>query len=129
MPDIIALDFGGRRIGVARANSAVRLPEPLPSIDRKVSDDNQIFEILKSLEPEQIILGLPKNTNGDDTEQTKATREFHKLLTEKLGTSVRLVDEALSTVQSDKWRTRYPKANEDSLAACIILERYFGDSI
>lgn len=129
MQDIIALDFGGRRIGVARANSAVRLPEPLPSIDRKSSDDRQVIEILKSLEPEQIILGLPKNVNGNDTEQTTTTREFYKLLKENLETGVSLVDEALSTVQSDKWRTRYPKADEDSRAACIILERYFGDSI
>ena len=124
--EVIALDVGERRIGLARANSVARLPEPLAAIDRKVLDStHKIAEMLNGLTPSLVLVGLPKNLKGDVTEQTGKSQAFSEEISGWLEVPVKLIDETLSTVESSKWQSRYPDADEDSLAACIILERYF----
>ncbi len=124
--EIVALDVGGRRIGVARGNSLAKLPEPLPVIDRNdVNDMAKIAQILQSYSPDLIVVGLPKSLSSEDSEQTKITHQFAESLAKELKIKVSLCDETLSTVEAQKWLAKFPEAAEDSLAACVILERYF----
>lgn len=120
--DIIALDVGTKRIGVARANVIARLPQPLPAI----ANDNTLVESIKLListyHPDYIVVGLPRNLSGEETKQSVYTKQF---VAEKLPKNVKVIwqDETLSSWVASE-RTGKTKGL-DSEAACLILEDYF----
>lgn len=124
--DILALDFGSKKIGRARANSVARIPEPLP-IFQNLNNQNldKLYEEIIVQKPAKVLVGLPRSLAGQETEQSKIIRQFTKQLAAKIQCPVELVDETLSTQSAAKWSVRYPGSDEDSLAACVILERYF----
>ncbi len=124
--DILALDFGSKKIGRARANSVARIPEPLP-IFQNLNNQNldKLYEEIIVQKPAKVLVGLPRSLAGQETEQSKIIRQFIKQLAAKIQCPVELVDETLSTQSAAKWSVRYPGSDEDSLAACVILERYF----
>lgn len=129
MPEeIIAIDYGTHKIGLARGNNIVKIPEPLKAFIYEAEPAiDELAEELIIAKPSLIVVGLPLNMRGEETPQTHLSREFAIRLVNKTGIEVVMQDESLSTVESDKWRMRYPDADEDSLAACIILERYFAE--
>ncbi len=73
---IIALDVGEKRIGVAYADSNVRIALPRKMIP---VDGGELENILKAYEAERadvIISGLPRNNSGEATRQTEAVQNF-----------------------------------------------------
>lgn len=74
---ILGLDVGDVRIGVARAHTIARLPEPICVIDvRKQDYIKEIKSIAQDLNAQSIIVGLPRLYSGSDSEQTKKVRMF-----------------------------------------------------
>ena len=124
---LIALDVGEKRIGVAHADTSVKLPVAYSTIDV----DNLIYERLKEviaeLEPLKIIVGLPRNQSGHTTPQTKKVREFASGL-ERFGIDIVFQDESLTSVLAEKYlqslKKPYARAEIDSHAAAIILGDY-----
>lgn len=126
--EVIALDVGDRRIGLARANSEAKLPEPMKALDRQQFDSmDKIADELRSYGADRLVIGMPWSLSGDASAQTKNVQDFCELLSNLLDVPMQVIDERLSTVESGKWRTKFPAADEDSLAACIILDRYFNE--
>lgn len=127
-PTILALDVGGRRIGVARAHTLARLPQPLTTI----LNDQQVFENLQKLAVDEqavaIVIGLPRGLNGQETAQTQSTRSFCSKLKQQLNLPVYLQDEALTSQKAEKELSasgeRPDKAMIDALAATYILEDF-----
>ena len=126
--NIIALDVGERRIGVAIANSLARLPHPLLTIDRKTDYWQQLKTILRDEQVAKIIVGLPRSREGQETAQTAATRNFIAELGQHFDLPIELQDEALTSVKAEtelgKKGKTYTKADVDALAATYILEDY-----
>lgn len=127
---ILALDVGGRRIGVAMASTIARLPAPLTVIDREVSKDAMV-DIMKLVEAHQVgvvVVGLPRGMQGQETAQTKATRVFAANLAERLQVPVVLQDEAGTSIQAEatlkEQGKTYTKGDIDAEAASIILNDY-----
>lgn len=125
---IMALDVGGRRIGVARANIVARLPEPLVTL---VNDDQIFIQLNKLVKEEQVaalIIGLPRGMNGQETEQTKITRNFSARLQQHISIPVYLQDESLTSRQAEQELQKrgqyHDKAMVDALAATYILEDF-----
>jgi putative holliday junction resolvase len=127
--ELLAIDFGDSKSGVARMNTKVGIPEPLPVLrSMGVELTSKIAEIAKQQGSQLVLVGLPTNLHsGADSEQTEKVRAFASELAKLPDLTVDLVDEALSTIDSQKWQERYPEASEDSLAACVILERYMNE--
>jgi putative Holliday junction resolvase len=124
----LALDIGERRIGVAVAAEPARLPRALPTIDRSKTPD--IMASLKALVTDQsatqVIAGLPRGMDGQETAQTASVRTFVGELSAELGVPVALQDEAGTSLKAeDELRARgsaYDKGDIDALAATYILE-------
>jgi putative holliday junction resolvase len=73
MGDILALDYGDRRIGVARAQEVARIAEPLQAIDRnKVDAIDEIKRLINVYQVSRLVLGLPRNLSGEDTDGVKS---------------------------------------------------------
>ncbi len=125
---VLGLDLGQSRIGVARAHTVARLPEPLDVIDIKKQDPiKSVIESIKSTNADLLVVGLPLLESGDDSAQTTKVREFMKQLAELTSVPHVFVNEAYSSQDADDYikRTGTHFVNNDSVAACIILERYF----
>lgn len=126
MSNILALDVGEKRVGVAIASTIAKLPRPLTTVPY-LDALEALSEIIEAENIEKIVVGLPLNRNNEPTEQTKFTEAFiEKLHVFSLETVT--VDEALSSKRAkDELMARkkhYEKGEVDSLAATYILEDY-----
>ena len=122
---IIALDIGDKRIGVARASSVAKLPEPLDHILNDQNFINNLADIINAHSADILVVGIPRNASGLETSQSRKIREFTADLTKQTGLPVTYVDESLSSVRADEFLATSKKAvSQDSIAACYILQEY-----
>ena len=73
---ILALDVGTKRIGVAFADTAVRIAIPRGMVP---VDGNELAEIAKKYRLEKadcIVSGHPRNNSGEETRQTEMVHSF-----------------------------------------------------
>ena len=117
---ILALDYGERHVGVAFTESLVA--EPLKVLQNDTNIITKIKEVVSSLRPEEIVVGLPEGKIS-----IKA-KEFASSLKE-LGVPVNLHPETLSSNEAvSKLRQAGAKKsklkNDQSYAAALILEDY-----
>ncbi len=123
---ILALDIGEQKIGIARANTIAKIAEPLVTL----ANDDQFLSKLKNLiiehQVERIIVGLPRNLEGQDTKQTSYVKEFIQGL--NLKAEIVFQDEALTSVSAEDLLSSsgkaYNKEDIDAVAASIILDDY-----
>lgn len=124
---IIGLDVGERRIGVARAHAEARLAEPLLTLDRR--EYPNIFATLTKLLQEhgatEIVVGLPRGMEGQETAQTATIRAFAHELERVTGLPVHMQDEAATSIMAEEELSLrgkpYQKGDIDKLAATYIL--------
>ena len=123
--NILSLDVGERRVGVAIANNIARLPRPLITLDNTEDIWAQIKMLATEHDVEKIIVGLPRNLSGEDTAQTRYVRVFAEKLADY---ALEYQDEALTSQKAEKeLQARgkpYEKGDIDALAATYILEDY-----
>ena len=124
---IMALDVGEKRIGVARAQVQVGLVEPLVIL--KVDGQTE-FETLKQLfaefRPAKLIVGLPVGKDGQIGPQAQRVKIWVELLIKRTALEAEVVyqDETLTSLVA---RDREPDRQFiDDLAAAVILEDYLG---
>lgn len=125
--NVIGLDVGDARIGVARANVVAKIPEPLAVINNDIEAPRHITEIINEQSASTVIIGLPLLASGDDSQQTKKVRDFAKKLSECCNAHQIFVDESHSSQEADLWLNQHKRSDNsynDDIAACIILERY-----
>ncbi len=136
MPDspatVLAFDFGLRQIGVATGNTLLETTQPLPILRAKdgVPDWRALEELVREWQPGLIIVGDPLNMDGSDSELCLRARKFARRLEGRLGVTVEMVDERLSSFeakQSSRERGHtgdYRKNPVDSQAAELILHTW-----
>ena len=131
-PDnILALDVGERRIGVAVASSVARLPRPLATLDNDAGFVDALRRLIESESAGSLVVGLPRGLNGQDTAQTDYVRSFVADLQSAIELPVHWQDEALTSQKAEaelQTRGNYAKADIDALAATYILEDYLTES-
>ena len=130
--NLLGLDIGTRRIGVAVANSGIKIAIPLTTIE--VNDGDEILQINKIIVNEKIdtiVAGLPRNMSGEETAQSVYTKEF--LENFKLSVNeIKFQDESLTSVQAENilksYKKPYTKGDIDVQAAAIILQDYLEEN-
>ncbi len=130
--NLLGLDIGTRRIGVAVANSSIKIAIPLTTIE--VNDGDEILQINKIIVNEKIdtiVAGLPRNMSGEETAQSVYTKEF--LENFKLSVNeIKFQDESLTSVQAENilksYKKPYTKGDIDMQAAAIILQDYLEEN-
>lgn len=127
--NVLALDVGEQRVGVAIGNTLARLPRPLETLSRNAQFWGQLKQLITDESVDKLVVGLPRNLAGKDTAQTTAVRDFVATLHQQTPLPITLQDEALTSRQAEAElrarRTRYNKEDIDALAAVYILEDYF----
>lgn len=127
---LLCLDVGERRIGVAVGDTGVRIAIPLKTIE---VDGDEIQAILQSYIEEKaklIVVGYPRNQQGETTQQTAYVEQFIEPLREHA--KIVFQDESLTSVQAEKRlaarKTPYTKGDIDAEAAAIILQDYMEET-
>lgn len=123
---LVCLDVGTKRIGVAVADLSIRIAVPLLTVPVDGNEIRTIAEIVLREESERIILGYPRNQQGEATAQSAYVEEFAKQLEDIA--EVVYQDESLTSVMAEdrlKQSGRpYEKGDIDAQAAAIILQDY-----
>ena len=122
---ILAIDWGGKRIGTAIGTTVVRLPRPYRQLPNNQEAIEAIARIIEEETVEKVVVGLPRNLSGEETPQSAEVRRFAGELEDSVECGVVFVDETLSTRAASELKQQFPKADIDSLAATVILGDYF----
>ena len=125
---MLALDYGSARCGVAVSDPTGVLATPLEAVLKPGGRKGmgRILALVRELEAERVIVGLPLTLSGGDSAQTREAREFASVLEQRLGgIPVELFDERFTTLlaQRDGGEER-PRASEDSRAAAHLLSSW-----
>ena len=96
---VMAIDFGLRNIGVAIGNTLSRTAEPLTVLSAKdgVPHWPSIIALTEEWRPNRLLVGLPINMDGSESELSRRASKFSRQLEGRLGLPVTLVDERLSS--------------------------------
>jgi putative Holliday junction resolvase len=135
MRRIMGLDLGARTIGVAVSDPGRSFASSLGVVRRRglSSDLEKLAALVREHDPALIVLGLPLHLSGRESEGSRRSREFAKVLHQRLGLEVVLVDESLTTrdaedvlIEADLSRKKRKKVI-DGLAAAFILQSYLNE--
>lgn len=127
---VIAVDLGGKRIGVAVSDSGV-LATPHSVMRNEGDVIAKLANLARELEAETFVVGIPRRTHASANDQKY--RDFADELRQKTCKQVVLWDESLSTVEASErlrasGRNRREAQKEiDMHAAAVILQSYLDE--
>jgi len=131
MGRVLGIDFGMKRIGLARSDPMKMIASPLKTIFAGKTLEATADLILKELEDvETIVLGLPLLLSGKDSETTTTVRKFSEILEKKSGLPLILWDERLTSKQVEKLMIegqvsrKNRSSHVDTMSATLILQNY-----
>ena len=130
---IMGIDYGDARVGISMSDPLEITAQGLVTLPNKVYSKmlESLYKIITEYDVKKIVLGMPKNMNGDIGDRVEITMAFSKDISEKFP-DVEIVhwDERLTTVQAagilnvTNTRGKDRKNVIDTVAACIILQSY-----
>lgn len=121
----IGLDWGSVRIGVAVSPDADQV-FPRDAI-LNTSEDQvaaQLQEVCNDIQADTIVIGLPRNMKGQETDMAEHIRTFGAWVQQVTGCDVVYEDERLTSQFAEQKRIMKSQKSTDSLAALAILENY-----
>ena len=124
--NILALDVGDRRVGVALADSQIKIAVPYGYLERSDKIIQQITELMLDHDVDTLVIGYPRNQSGEATKQTELVEQFAEELAEiEIDADLVFQDESLSSVEAERRLGRVKDKGEiDAEAASIILQDY-----
>jgi putative holliday junction resolvase len=132
---ILGLDVGAARIGVAKVGEGPRIPQPVGVLTYSDAVVLGIAELCQQYQATDVVVGLPRNLDGNDTDQTQFVRDFVHDLEAAVTVPVHFQDEAGTTKKAEaeleqhKRRRPDPAVTVDSLAAVYILEDFIAQEL
>jgi putative Holliday junction resolvase len=123
--DILGIDYGAKRIGIARISPVAKIGQPLVVIEANDSAMEQIQAIVSEYGAQACVVGLPRGLDGQDTDQTRQCEDFSKQLNQYLSVPVYMIDEAGSSkVAQQRIDETDSKAGLDAVAAAVFVEDF-----
>jgi putative holliday junction resolvase len=118
---VLALDYGRARCGCAVSDPTGVLASPIETVRAPLSRRGlaRLRTLVRELEVQRVVVGLPLSLSGGDSAQTVETRDFAKRLARELAVPVELYDERFTTRLAERVGGR---TDEDSRAAAHLLE-------
>lgn len=124
---LLALDIGERRIGVAKGDTGVRLAMPLMTLVVDGTELDRIKQLVTDERIDTIVIGYPRNQSGEPTAQTVYVEGIAAQL-EGIAPRIVFQDESLTSVIAEQRLKAlgkpYEKADIDAEAATLILQDY-----
>ena len=132
MSRILSIDYGTKRTGIAVTDNLKIIANGLTTVPT-----HQLFDFIKDYMSkevvEKIVIGLPKQTNGEDSDNMKNIKPFYNRLKKNYpNLDIVFYDERFTSVIAHKAmidgglkkKERQNKALVDQISATIILQDY-----
>lgn len=131
----LGVDVGERRIGVALSDPTRTLASPLATLTRrrgKRAPLGELAELAAAHGVAQLVVGLPLDLSGHETEWTREVRSLGEALSRRTGLPVDFVDERMTSVRAEREirgsglprSRREEKGRVDAAAAALILQTW-----
>jgi putative pre-16S rRNA nuclease len=132
---ILGFDFGLRQIGVASTHTDLGIVSPVSVLSAKNGRVNpaEVVALVKEWRPKALVVGLPINMDGTESELSKRARHFANWLGEVTAMPIEMVDERLTSREAKAMASEqghsgdYRRQPVDAIAACLILEQWIGN--
>lgn len=131
---ILAFDFGLRRIGVAVGQATTRTASSLRTVaNGRAPDWAAIDRLVGDWHPQQLLVGLPLDAAGGETDMSQAARRFGDALHARFDLPVDYADERLTSraaegrfaeLRAGGGLRRKHADQLDAISAQIILENW-----
>ena len=126
---IIGLDVGTKRIGVAKADTSIRIAIPNGYVLVNGQEIPEILRIARLNDTNFFVVGLPRSNDGNETAQSAYARKFADTLAASMpGARIYFQDESLTSVVAEerlkKRKKNFEKGEIDAEAASIILQDF-----
>ncbi len=117
MSFLLAVDIGKRRTGLAVGDSGSGFVMALDTFHHKTDEAlvEKICEVVKQKNISELIIGLPRLPQGTEGEQANFVKKIVKILEEKTGLPMTLLDERYTTKQASGM-----ESDPDARAACDL---------
>jgi putative Holliday junction resolvase len=126
---ILGIDLGEKRVGIAMTVPVLNIPQPLKTVGRE-KVFNELETLLQQYKITRFVVGLPLNMDGTKGEKAKEVEEFGRELEDRFNIPVSFYDERLTTVHAEKIiheagkKIKGNKEIVDKISASLILEGY-----
>jgi putative Holliday junction resolvase len=130
LPRILAVDWGGRRIGLALSDPLGVLASPLPTLEIRGEAEAvaRVADTIREVGADAVVVGLPLTLRGDRGEAAENAERFAARLREACQLEVSLYDERLTSALAQRRmretgeKSRGRKGRVDAGAAVALLE-------
>jgi putative Holliday junction resolvase len=126
MEIILGIDWGSSKIGLAMADSDMKMAVPWGTVKTVA----EVVAIIQENQVDKIIIGTPMHQSGDLANQ-EGLASFVDELKNKIDLPIEFIDERLTSKLADKLRNqagdrqaKKAMADQDAIAAMLILETY-----
>lgn len=124
---LLGFDFGSKRIGIAVGQELTHTATALVTLSSPDGgpDWDGIGKLIKEWQPDALVVGLPLNLDGSESETARLARRFGNRLAGRYNLPVFTADERLSSSEAEAIlaeQGRFDKADIDKLAAQLILQ-------
>ncbi len=134
---VLGFDFGTRNIGVASGQVITRTATALPSLKARdgIPDWQQIEALIDEWRPDAVVVGIPLNMDGSESDMSRRARKFGNRIHGRWGLPFYPADERLTSFEAKEWAGRlghkghYRSNPVDAMAAQIILEAWLNDPL
>lgn len=127
---LVCLDVGEKRIGIAVADTAIRIAVAQGVVEVDGLEIQQLVKLIRLEGAKTVVVGYPRNQKGEPTAQTAYVEAFADRLrgAEGFEATIAFQDESLTSVMAEDQlkmqKKTYTKGDIDAHAARIILQDY-----
>ena len=126
---VVGFDFGLKHIGVAVGQTITQTANGQTTISAKNGKPNwlKLDELLQQYRPVALVVGLPLNMDGSESDMSKQATAFAGKLASRIDTPVYLADERLSS-----WAVKDDDASGADIharSACLIAETFLSNPL
>lgn len=132
----LCFDYGLQNIGVAYGQSITGSANELAPVRARdgIPKWEEIQILIEHWQPDVIVIGLPINMDGTESELSQRARKFGRRINGRFNIEAIYMDERLSTFDAKQeakergHKGNYKQQPIDSIAARLILESWFASS-
>tara|TARA_B100001057_G_scaffold145297_1_gene145241 strand:+ start:1442 stop:1834 length:393 start_codon:yes stop_codon:yes gene_type:complete len=124
---IVAFDYGTKKIGVAVGQTETYTSSPLQIIynEHEKTNWNEISILINEWNPDLILVGKPMNMDGTESDIMKRVDNFFKKLEKISNIECKYIDERLTTFEAKDILGESKVAEVDAHAAKILIDNWF----
>ncbi len=133
---IIAIDYGRRRIGLAKSDPTGLIASALDTLEVRSVEQavDELSRIIREYQPAAVVIGYPLHESGEKSDMCREVDRFIERLQTVYNGPVHRVDEygssgeAADVVHAHGKRVGKDKKRLDRLAAVVILQRFLDET-